>query len=262
MSGLRLMVSRASEEGETVFLTRAVPTQLLLGLVLGESALMVSASVLSDQWAPVQEEIEPSKGVFLVANPGLPDPRFRRTVVLLLAHGEDGTMGLIVNKATDIPVSEVLPGLDGSRHKSHVLFFGGPVALNGIIFLTRSGTPPKGTSHVMEDVYFSGDRKVLQHLLGEKKCADELRLYGGHSGWAPGQLDSEIERGNWRLVRADAYTVFERNPNTAWRYFIEPSVLPPIVIVQRGQELQSVHLAQKSVFFSGTKGPRARSLSE
>ena len=245
------MANLASEENGTVFLTRAVPVLLLLGVLLGDSALVVSAAVLSEQWSPAEEEVEPSKGVFLVANPGLPDPRFRRTVVLLLAHGESGTMGLIVNRATDIPLSEVLPGLDGSRRESHVLFFGGPVALNGIIFLTRSGAPPEGTSHVMEDVYFSGDKEVLQHLLGEKKPTDELRLYVGHSGWAPGQLASEIERGSWRLVRADAHTVFEMDTDTVWRYFIEPPALPPIVIVQRSLELDSVNPAPTSAFFGG-----------
>lgn len=177
-----------------------------------------------------QETIVPEKGVFLVASPDLLDPRFRRTVVLLLAHGEDGTLGLIINRATKVPLSDVLPNPKNPGNESHTLFFGGPVQLDGLLFLTRSAEPPERATHVMADVYFSGDRGLLEKLIGDNKDASELRTYLGRSGWAPGQLASEIAAGSWRLVRADAHTVFERDLDTIWRNLLEPPRPPPFIV--------------------------------
>ncbi|MDA2930721.1 YqgE/AlgH family protein [Acidobacteria bacterium AH-259-O06] len=191
-----------------------------------------SASVRKQSQRLPNKTVVPEKGIFLVASPGMEDPRFRRTVILLLAHGQGGTMGLIINRATDIPLSHMLPELKTPGKDSHMLFFGGPVALNGLIFLTRSVKPPKGASHVMGDVYFSGDRKVLEKLLQGNKRTNELRLYLGHSGWAPGQLTSEIAHGGWQLVRADAHTVFEKDLDSIWRDLIERP-LPRTLVARR-----------------------------
>lgn len=217
---------------KTISLTRVVFILFVLTALLGESVL-----VLSKQSLNTEEQVEPSKGVFLVASPGLGDPRFRRTVVLLLDHGLTGTMGIIINRATDIRLSDVLPGLSGSNKNPNILFFGGPVQLTGIIFLTRSDNPPEDTSHIMEDVYFGGDKGVLEYFLKEESNSDKLRLYMGYSGWAPGQLASEIEGGSWFLVRGDAHTVFEMNPDRVWSNLIKPPMLSPIATFKRRQKL-------------------------
>ena len=91
-------------------------------------------------------------GRLLVASPVLLDPNFRRSVVLLLEHGENGSLGLIVNKVTEISLPQVLPELKDSSQESNWLFFGGPVGLDGILFLTRNAEPPERAEHVMEDV--------------------------------------------------------------------------------------------------------------
>ncbi|MFQ5790353.1 MAG: YqgE/AlgH family protein [Acidobacteriota bacterium] len=178
----------------------------------------------SSQHPRERRSLEPlrlDKGVFLVAKPRIAGGPFSRSVVLLLAHGESGTLGLIVNRATDIPLSQVLPDLNAADKESHSLFFGGPVTLSNLIFLFRSAEPPKRAEHVMGDVYYSGDREALEELLKRKKRAEELRLYIGHSGWAPGQLQREIARGDWQLARADAKTVFHNDPDTIWPDLIE-----------------------------------------
>ena len=112
----------------------------------------------------------PRKGSFLVATAGMQDPRFRRSVVLLLEHGENGTLGLIVNKVTEISLAQVLPRPGGLQAGSQtLLFFGGPVGLDGILFLTRNAEPPERAEHVMEDVYYSGDRNLLDGVPGAKQ---------------------------------------------------------------------------------------------
>ena len=91
-----------------------------------------------------------------------------------------------------------------------------------LIFLFRSTKPPKEASHVMGDVYFSGELGVLEQLLKRKKGSSELHLFLGHAGWAPGQLQWELGRGDWELVRADTETVFEKDTDTIWPELMGP----------------------------------------
>lgn len=167
--------------------------------------------------AGAQERVRPARGVFLVANARIDGGPFERSVVLLLAHGDQGTLGLILNRPTDIPLSKALPDL-ADAEVSYDLCLGGPVAVDGLLVLFRSATPRSGAEHVMGDVYYSGERDVLEDLLREGKEPDELRLFFGHSGWAPGQLDSELRRGAWEVVPADALTVFRVEPDLMWEH--------------------------------------------
>ena len=178
--------------------------------------LFAAASLALVLGAPsASQKVAPTKGVFLVAKPSIASGPFYKSVVLLLSHGDEGTLGLIVNRATGIPLSEALPDLDDSA-ATHALHFGGPVALEGLIFLFRSDEPPEGVDGVMGNVYFSRNAKVLEALIEEQRGPEELRLYLGHSGWAPGQLDNELLRGDWDVVPADAFTVFRKKTETMW----------------------------------------------
>ena len=166
--------------------------------------------------------IEPAKGVFLVAKPRVPGT-FKETVILLLAHSkEDGSIGVIINRTTSVTVQEALPDLEVEDDSTHRLFFGGPVAMNALIVLFRTGNPPEGASHVMWDVYFSGERDVLEELLKRKKGADEMHIFMGYAGWGAGQLQWEINRGDWELVRVDRETVFEKEPELIWPELMGP----------------------------------------
>jgi putative transcriptional regulator len=162
--------------------------------------------------------VSPAAGVFLVAKPTIDGGPFYHSVVLLLAHGDEGTLGVIINRTTEIPLSEVMKDLE-EGDVDPVLHFGGPVALDGLLFVFRSKEPPKpseGPKGVMGDVFFSGDRKLLEKLLKNKDAPERLKVYVGHAGWAPGQLDGEIFRGDWTLVRADAFTLFQKSPDAIW----------------------------------------------
>ena len=166
--------------------------------------------------------VKPDKGVFLVAKPKISGGPFSESVVLLLAHEEKGTLGVIVNRLTDVSLSEVLPDLEWGGKETHRMFFGGPVALNSLLFVFRSVRPPEGASHVMGDVYFSAELEVLEKVLKRKTSSSALRLFLGHSGWGPGQLKWELGRGDWELVRADTETVFEKDPDSIWPELMGP----------------------------------------
>ena len=215
------------------WMVAVVPMLAVLALneVPGNSEPALAGAGLSR----LQESVSPQKGVFLVASSDMTDPRFHQSVVLLLAHAVDGTMGLIINRASEIPLSEVLPELEGSGVPSQVLFFGGPVGLNGLLFLIHSDTPPGQASEVMDDVYFSGDPTLLEELLDEGRDSHDLRVYVGRAGWAPGQLADEIARGSWGLVPGDPQTIFEKDLEHIWRDLSGPPEIPRF-IVQRGVE--------------------------
>ncbi len=166
--------------------------------------------------------IELAKGVFLVAKPRVPGT-FKETVIFLLAHSkEDGTIGVIINRTTNVTLSEALPDLEVEGEPTHQLFFGGPVAMNALIVLFRTGNPPKGAPHVMWDVYFSGERDVLEELLKRNKGANEMHIFMGYAGWGPGQLQWEINRGDWELARGDRETLFEKEPELIWPELMLP----------------------------------------
>ena len=187
----------------------------------------------------VQQTVTPGKGVFLVASSEMRDPRFSQTVVLLLAHGEGGTLGLIINRASEIPLSEVLTELENPGLESQFLFFGGPVGLDGLLFLMRTDLEPERATQVMEDVYFSGDRALLEELLGQDQDSRDLRVYLGQAGWAPGQLENELAGGSWDLVYADTHTVFEKDLKDIWLDLSGPPEIPRF-FVQGG--VQARHL--------------------
>ncbi len=196
---------------------------VLMALVLppGSSAETNLVAISKDrQTLPDQIDV-PDKGVFLVAKPAMRDPRFQRTVVLLLEHDDEGTLGVIINRPTEMLLSHALPDLKGASNGKHTVFFGGPVGLNTLVFLLRSSEPPRASSHVMADVYYSADRNTLETALSKRKKENELRMYFGHSGWAPGQLAGELLRGDWLLVRADSHSVFEKNLDALWKELID-----------------------------------------
>jgi putative transcriptional regulator len=169
-----------------------------------------------------KQGVEPAKGVFLVAKPGMAGT-FKESVILLLAHTkEDGTLGVIINRTTDVTLQDALPDLEVKGTPKHRLFFGGPVEMNALIVVFRTGNPPEGAPHVMWDVYFSGERDVLEELLRRKKGVNEMHVFMGYAGWGPGQLQWEIGRGDWEVVRGDRKKIFEEEPELIWPELMGP----------------------------------------
>ncbi len=158
----------------------------------------------------------PAKGLFLVADASMPDPRFRETVILLVEHDAGGTVGLIINRATGVSLARALPELESDGATEHVLFLGGPVELDRLALLARGMPATVPSEHVVGDIYLSGYREALAALL-ERRNARELRVFAGYAGWAPGQLEAELQQGDWFLVPADAERVFAPDPAAVWR---------------------------------------------
>jgi putative transcriptional regulator len=164
---------------------------------------------------------KPGPGMFLVAKRALDGSHFGQSVVYLVEHGEGGTLGLIVNRSSDVNLSEVVPDFEDKQATAHALHYGGPVGLPVILMLVRSESATEGMTHVVDDVYISSDRQILDEMLAARKPDSELRFYIGYSGWAAGQLDFELVRGDWHVVAADTDSIFSDETDSLWHRLIE-----------------------------------------
>ncbi len=190
---------------EMVALHRALPVLVLIGALCGTAgAAEVSAAEM------------PASGVFLVATNEIRDPNFRETVVLVTQQQRGGPFGVIINRPLSRRLDEAFPEYETLKGKKDVIFFGGPVARQGLVFVVRSAQPPRRAIRVLKDVHITAEREEIDGLLKRPEPTKGLRVYAGHSGWAPGQLQNEINRGGWHIVPADAETVFEKDPAAIW----------------------------------------------
>ncbi len=158
----------------------------------------------------------PSKGKFLVASRKIFDPHFRESVILLIGYGKDGVAGIIVNHPTELRLADMLPSVQGVKGRTDVIFYGGPVESRRMIMLFRSGDKPDESGHVFGDVYASASRKALESVLLAHKTAQQFRVYAGYAGWASGQLERELSRGDWLIVQADTASIFEKKASEVW----------------------------------------------
>lgn len=169
---------------------------------------------------PPMDQPRLSAGVFLVAKPSLQDPRFRKTVILITVHNEQGTIGLIINRETHVRLRDVLPDVDEFKNRDDHLFVGGPVNPDFLFSLIRSAHPPKTARRVVGKVYFIPGLEGLKQVLSDKDPQVAVRSYAGYSGWGAGQLRAEIARGDWLVIDADSDAIFDKDPRKVWHDLI------------------------------------------
>lgn len=158
------------------------------------------------------ESPAPANGLFLVAKPGLLDPNFSRTVVLVTQTEDFRTIGVIINRPTDIPVS--IPGLP-TPHYDDKLYTGGPVSRSSIVAVFRSTAAPKSSAlRVLRNVWLTQHKDNVAALAAD--AAAKYRLYVGYSAWAPRQLESEMHREGWFILPADEATIFREDMSSLW----------------------------------------------
>ena len=156
--------------------------------------------------------VQSLKGQLLIAGPGLVDPNFRRTVVLVGEHSEDGALGLVLNRASDATVDEAVPELGALVDSLEPVHVGGPVQPSAIVVLADFVEPDRAGSLVLDSVGFL-PAEVDPDELGELRRA---RVFAGYSGWGPGQLDGELEEGSWIVEPALPEDVFTDDPEELW----------------------------------------------
>jgi len=154
--------------------------------------------------------------MLLVASPDLGDPNFRESVILICDHGPSGTLGLVINRPTNLLLSEALPAVPVLKGTAHLLFAGGPVQPDAILMLFRAARAPADTRTVVDGIHIGGSVKAVEDVLGQPDAQHRFRAFAGYAGWGPGQLEWETAQGSWKLVPADPGSVFEKNPGDIW----------------------------------------------
>jgi putative transcriptional regulator len=155
----------------------------------------------------------PAAGRYLVATEAIRGSIFQESVVYLVSHTETGSLGLIVNRPTGVPLREVVQGaVDGSG----TLYLGGPVERTSVMMLLRAQEPPERGRRVADDVVVTSDADVLlEHT--RSPDAGRIRVYAGYAGWKPQQLEDEISRGHWLVIEAPSGSIFEDDPDALWK---------------------------------------------
>ncbi len=157
---------------------------------------------------------ESLKGKLLVATPNLSDPNFFRTVVLMLEHGEEGALGVVLNRPSELEVSEPLPAWATVAAQPPVVFVGGPVSPSSAICLGRA-------EHVDGDDWqpVVGPVGAVDLNLGPGDVTpppEVVRVFAGYAGWGPRQLEAEILAGGWFVVDAEPDDALSPAPDELW----------------------------------------------
>ncbi len=181
---------------------------------LGQLAAWLIALCLAA--TPVQAAETLAPAVFLVAKPGLLDPNFSQSVVLVVFPQDAGPVGVILNRPVPLTLNDVFPDEPRLKGRADRLYFGGPVSVNALMFLFRRAAAPQNAFPVVDDLYLSGDAGLLDEMLA-RSDGQVQRFFMGYAGWATQQLDFEIAEGGWYVIPADLETVLKGDPKTMWR---------------------------------------------
>ena len=172
-------------------------------------------------------------GKLLVVPRQSPDPRFAESVVLLVRYAEDGTVGLMINRQTTLPVSRVLRDLKGSSNYSDSAYAGGPVDMEAVQALVKSPAGPHDETHLFGSVYLASKKAELEKALAAGKGSKEFRIYLGYCGWSHGQLENEVNAGAWYIFNGSEGIVFDSNPSTLWSRMIARTELHVVRLQRR-----------------------------
>ena len=161
-------------------------------------------------------------GDILVANEKLGDPNFAQAVILLLQFDRDeGTLGLVINRPSEIPLSRIFPEI---KHASaDPVYMGGPVGVTTGQALLRLPGKAEQLEHISGDIYATGDKDLIEKSVSSRDPPAKFRLYFGYAGWAPGQLEAEMRLGAWSVLKGRSKLAFDHDPDSLWDRLIRES---------------------------------------
>jgi len=187
------------------------------------ATLVLSVCAFGGVWGDhlvAQEQGLSLAGQLLVATPEMPDPRFAHSVIYMERHNEQGAMGLVVNQpAGKGPLAAFLKavGIDNEPANGEVtLYYGGPVEPQKVFVLHSDDYVSKTTDVVGSGLAVTTNREVIR-AIAQGKGPRQSRFVLGYAGWAPGQLEAEINDGGWFVIPADKSLIFDGDPDTVWQ---------------------------------------------
>lgn len=157
----------------------------------------------------------PEAGKLLISEPFLFDPSFKRSVVLLVEHSNDGSVGFILNKPVDLVLEDALeefPKFDAE------LYFGGPVNPHNLFFIHTLGEKLTNSQKIINGLYWGGDFDQLKLLIDTKQVSpEEIQFFAGYSGWGPQQLSDELDQKSWIVTPANADWIMQGQTKDFWK---------------------------------------------
>ena len=165
------------------------------------------------------KNIKPQKGSILISEPFLPDDNFKRSVILLCDHNEEGSFGLVINKNLELTVHDALeefPEFEGN------IYMGGPVESNTLHYLHTLGDVLDESIEIMNGLFWGGNFETLKILIEQKSISsDEIRFFLGYSGWGVGQLDDELKEKSWIVTNGRPDYIFNDHGEELWREILK-----------------------------------------
>lgn len=189
--------------------------------LLASSIFIVFAVISVAHSYAATPQLQPKKGRFLVATDNLAHSSFAETVIFVTHFSSRGATGIAINRPANIPMKEAFPSVKELKNINDTIFLGGPVRTDGIFVLMKTERPHAGMKEVVENIYFTVGLNAIIHSIPKSVEGEATRAYAGYSGWAPGQLQAEIQRGDWIIVEADPDIIFDKNPDTIWKQLMK-----------------------------------------
>jgi len=159
----------------------------------------------------------PVKGSFLVATDKLEHSSFRQTVIFLTHYSNRGATGIAINRSAKIPLDEAFPQQKKLHGIKDLLFLGGPVRTDAVFVLMQTSRPHAGMHNITDNIYFTVGIEAISHGIPNIAEGEYTRAYMGYAGWAPGQLQAEIDRGDWLVIDAESSIIFEMDHQEIWQ---------------------------------------------
>jgi putative transcriptional regulator len=156
--------------------------------------------------------MESLQGQLLVSSPALHDPSFRRTVVLIAHHDDDGAMGLVLTRPSEVIAAEAVPSLGALPGAASAIYVGGPVQPEAFMVLAEFDDVAEAAAPIFGRLGF-----VPADAEPEELSIRRMRLFAGYAGWAAGQLEAELSEPSWIVVPAEADDAFADDPDELWR---------------------------------------------
>jgi putative AlgH/UPF0301 family transcriptional regulator len=186
------------------------------------NAVRTKSEMTPAAFVPVQSNNAKDLGAgkLLVASRGLADPNFAKTVILLVHCDDQGVVGLILNRRTDVALSRVLEGLQGAKDRSDPAYLGGPVEASAVLALLQSPAKVEGAEHIFSGVYLISTKTLLEQTLAPRPDPKVFHVYLGYAGWTKDQLRMEVELGGWFIFPGDTGAIFNSDPGSLWPQMI------------------------------------------
>jgi putative transcriptional regulator len=156
------------------------------------------------------------QGKLIVSSPSLIDPNFRKTVVLIAHHDDEGALGLVLSRPSDVAAADAVPVLDGLPGADDPVFVGGPVQPDAFMVLAEFEDVDQAAAPIVDGVGFMPADAEPGDL-----AIKRLRLFAGYSGWGSGQLEGELADDSWIVVDAAAEDAFADDPDVLWRTVLQ-----------------------------------------